>query len=161
MSQAFPVYTLRNNGVTISTAITALQLKAGTNGPIEILRCALTQQSVTTSTQIAAKLVRKTAAATVTIAVAGTNVNKNNPANPTSDASLGTSATGFTASAEGTDGEIDMERGFNVLSGLEWLPSEAEQIIVPQGGIIALKFSVAPPSATWYAEITWREYRGA
>jgi hypothetical protein len=161
MSQAFPVYTLRNNGVSISTAITVLQLQAGTAGPIEILRAALTQQAVVTSTQVAAKLVRKSAAATVTIAVAGTNLNKNNPIMPASNATLGTSATGFTASGEGTDGEIDIERGFNVLTGFEWLASDAEQIIVPAAGIFALKFSVAPPAATWYGEIVFREYRGS
>lgn len=161
MSQAFPIYTLRNNGVTISTAISALQLAASTTSPIEILRFALTQGTSTTSAQIAARLVRKTAAATVTAAVAGTTLNKNNPIMPTSAAQLGTALTGITASAEGTNGEIDIERAFNVLNGLEWLASDAEQIIVPSGGIIALQFSVAPPSATWYAEIVFRELRGS
>lgn len=161
MSQVFPVYTLRNNGVTISTAITILQLQAGTAGPIELLRASLSQQAVVASTQIACRIVRKTGGATVTAAVAGTTLNKNNPIMPASNANLGTSNTGITASAEGTDGEIDIERGFNVLTGFEWLASDAEQIIVPQGGIIALKFSVAPPSATWYAEFVFREYRGS
>lgn len=155
----FPVYTLRHSA-TISTAISALQLKAGTNGAIEILRASLSQGSSNASAQCAAGLVRCSAAATVTTAVAGTHLFKNNPVWPTSDLSLGTSATGVTASAEGTETDTPTARGFNVLNGYEWLPTPEERIIVPQGGIIKLKFLVAPPSATWYSEIVFRELRG-
>jgi hypothetical protein len=156
-----PCFTLKNLGVTIATAITALQLKAGTNGPVEILRASTGQGSTAVSAQYAAALViRKTAAATVTIAVAGTNVLKQNPVNPASDLSLGTSATGFTASAEGTDGEETLTRAFNDLNGAEWLASPEERILVPQGGIIGMKFKVAPQSATRYCEYAFRELRG-
>lgn len=157
---AFPEYILSNNGVTISTAITALQLKAGTNGPIEILRAWATQANSTTSAQCSVALVRKSAAATVTTGVAGTTVLKQNPLNPTTDASLGTSATGITASAEGTNGEIAHVEGFNILSGFTYLPTPEERIIVPQGGIIALTFLDAPASAKWYCGIHFRELRG-
>jgi hypothetical protein len=155
-----PCYTLKNNGVSISTAISVIQLKLGTNGPAELLRASQTQGTSTTSSQIAAKIVRKTAAATVTAAVAGTTLLKQNPINPASDASLGTAATGITASAEGTDGEAPIERGHNILNGWEWLPTPEERELVPQAGIVALKNSVAPPSATYYAEIAFRELRG-
>ena len=154
-------YILTNNGVSISTAITAIQLKAGTNGPIEILRCSLTQSTSTTSSQVLAGLIRKSAAATVTTATAGTHLLKGNPINPTSDASLGTSATGITATAEGTNGELAITRGFNILNGWEWLPTPEERIWVPQGGIIALTFLSAPPSATWTAQIHFRELRAS
>src|SRR5882672_3427849 len=88
-----PCYILKNLGVSISTAITVIQLKAGVNGPIEILRSSLTNGSVATSAQYAAALLmRKTAGATVTTGVAGTTVLKQNPVNPTTDASLGTTA---------------------------------------------------------------------
>lgn len=156
----FPEYTLQNNGVTIATAITALQLKAGTNGPIELLRAWATQANNTTSAQCSIALVRKTAAATVTTAVAGTHLTKLNPAHPTADASLGTSATGITATAEGTDGDIVTAEGINVLSGWVWVPVPEERIIVPQGGIIALKFLDAPSSSKWYCGIRFRELRG-
>jgi hypothetical protein len=156
-----PSYILKNLGVSISTAITVLQLKAGANGPIEIMRSSLTQGSTATSAQYAAALlIRKTAAATVTIAVAGTNVLKQNPVNPTTDASLGTAATGFTATAEGTDGEETISRGFNDLNGAEWLATPEERILIPQAGIVAQKFKVAPQSATRYGEIAFRELRG-
>jgi len=155
-----PVYILTNNGVSISTAISALQWKPGTNGPIEVLRAALTQATSTTSTQVAAGLIRKSAAATVTLGVAGTHLLKQNPVNPASDASLGTSATGITASAEGTNGELSIQRGFNILNGFEWLPTPEERVLAPQGGFLALTFLSAPPSATWHATIVARELRG-
>lgn len=157
----FPIYTLQNGGVTISGAISALQLKAGTNGPLEILRAWATQANTTTSAALSVGLVRKTAAATVTAASAGTHLLKNNPLNPTSDCSLGTSATGYTATAEGTDGEVCVPaRGCNALSGWEWVPVPEERIIVPQGGIVAVKFFDAPPAAKWYCGIVFRELRG-
>src|SRR5260221_14128255 len=77
-----PCYTLKNNGVSISTAISVIQLKLGTNGPGELLRASQTQGSSTTSSQIAAKIVRKTAAATVTAGVAGTARIKKKPLHP-------------------------------------------------------------------------------
>jgi hypothetical protein len=155
----FPAYILKNNGVAISTAITVQQLKAGTNGPIAILRHSLTQDGSVTSTQIRASFLRKSAAATVTTAVAGTTLLKQNPVAPTTDASLGTSATGITATVEGTDGELTYGRGFNVLNGQEAVYTPEERIIVPQGGIIAQKLPTAFNS-TWNAEIAFMELRG-
>lgn len=157
----FPEYILTNNGVNTSGVITLLQLKAGTNGPIEILRFWITQANSTTSAQTAGGFIRKTAAATVTAGVAGTSLLKQNPISPTSDASLGTSATGITASSEGTDGELTAVQGFNALTGLQWLPTPDERIIIPQGGIGALKAMVALPAAIWYAGIWFRELRGS
>lgn len=156
-----PCYAVVNNGVSISTAITAVQYKAGTNGASEILRASLSQGSTATSAQLAAALMRKTAAATVTTGVAGTTVVKQNPINPTTDASLGVSATGITATAEGTNGEQPFTDGFNDLNGQVWLPAQEERVLVPQGGIIGLTFMTAPQSATRYARIAWRELRGS
>jgi len=150
-------YVLRNAGVTISTAITIIQLKAGTNFPLEILRASLTQFGSTTSAGARFSIVRKSAAATVTAASAGTHLNKLNAANPTSDVSLGTAATGYTATAEGTNGDILVDDGFNVINGYVWLPVPEERIIVPQGGIIAMTFLTAPASHTWYASMYFRE----
>ena len=155
----FPAYSLKNNGVAISTAITVAQLKAGVNGALAILRHSLGQSGSVTSTQIASGLIRKSAAATVTTAVAGTTLLKQNPVAPTTDASLGTSATGITASAEGTDGELTSQRGFNVLNGQETVYTPEERVIVPQGGIVAQKLFAAF-NTTWYSEISFMELRG-
>lgn len=157
-----PCYILKNLGVSISTAITVIQYKAGTNGAVEILRASLTQGSVATSAQYAAALIqRKTAAATVTTGVAGTTLLKQNSINPTSDASLGTTATGITASGEGTDGEQTVTRGFNDLNGAEYTSTPEERVLVPQGGIFGLKYLVAPQSATRYGEVVVRELRAS
>jgi hypothetical protein len=156
-----PCYVLDNNGVSISTAISAIQLKTGVNGPAEILRASLSQGSTATSAQLAAALLRKTAAATVTTGVAGTTVLKQNPINPTTDASLGVSATGITASAEGTNGEQFVTDGFNDLNGYIYLPAQEERPLVPQGGIVALTYMTAPQAATRYARLAWRELRGS
>ena len=156
-----PVYRLVNNGVSISTAISALQLKTGTNGAVEILRHGCSQSTSTTSTQVKAGLIRKTAAATVTTGVAGTTLLKNNLIAPTSDASLGTTATGITASAEGTNGELTDVRGFNILNGLEVLYTPEERKMVAIGTFAAETFLSAPPSATWDAFIEFRELRAS
>lgn len=155
------VYTLRTpaGGVTISTAITILQLKAGAAAKVELLRASLTQRGSVTSVQEAVQLLRKTAAATVTAGVAGTTYLKNDPASPTGTLSLGTSASGYTGSAEGTDGDILKDEGFNVLNGWLWLPTPEERIWVPAGGIVALKFASAPASQSWRAEFVFREYQ--
>lgn len=157
-----PVYGVNNGnaGVSISTAITVVQIKPGTNGPVEVLRASLSQSGNTTSTQVAGGLQRKSAAATVTIGVAGTNTTKGNPISPTADLSLGTAATGFTASAEGTPTEYHVKRGFNILNGFEWLPTPEERLLLPQSGFLGLTFFTAPPSTTWYGEIQVRELRG-
>lgn len=156
----FGTYRLVNNGVTIATAISALQLKPGTNGPAIVLRFGATQSTSTTSAQLKAGLIRKSAAATVTIGVAGTTLLKNNPVSPTADASLGTSATGITATAEGTNSDLTDVRGYNDLNGVEVLYAPEERKIIPQSGFAALTFFGTVPSATRDAFIEFMELRG-
>lgn len=141
-------------GVTISTAITILQIKAGA-AALEILRASLSQAGSTTSAAARVQLLRKTAAATVT----SFTPRKLNPGAPAALAVGGTAATGFTGTAEGTDGEVLIERGFNVLNGFEWVPTPEERLWVPQGGFIAMKFPAAPASHLWHAEVVFREFQ--
>ncbi len=150
------VYHLKHEAV-VSTGITILQLKAGTNYGFEILDAYLTQRGSTVSAQEKIAFVRKTAAATVTAAVAGTHLFKNEPNGPTADLSLGTAATGVIATGEGTDGDVTYEEGFNVLNGWKYIPLPESRIYVPVGGIIGLKFMTAPASQTWQMGITVRE----
>lgn len=148
-------YVVKNadGGVSISTAITILQIKAGA-AALELVRATLTQRGSTTSTSEAVQLLRKTAAATVTSFTP-------RPLTTTDPASLaigGTAATGYTATAEGTDGNILVDDGFNILNGWLWVPT-IDRISVPQGGIIAMKFPTAPAAQTWRAAITFIEYQ--
>ena len=156
----FPVYTLKNGGVAIATAITVQQLKAGVNGACAILRHSMGQAGSVTSTNITAALNRKTAAATVTAAVAGTTLLKQNPISPASDASLGVAATGITATAEGTNGEQPFNMAFNVINGQETIYTPEEREIVPQGGIIGQTLPTAFNS-TWFSTLKFMELRGS
>jgi len=151
------VYTIVHRRIVVATAITIIQVKAGTNSPLEILRAWCSQSASTTSAQGALALIRKSAAATVTAGSVGTTVLKRSPNSGTPDLSLGTSATGITATAEGTDSDEIYPDGFSNLGGWLYLPVPEERPIVPVGGIIALKFMAAPTSNTFTAGIVVRE----
>jgi|SRR5581483_3961603 len=150
------IYTLRNHA-TVSTAISVLQAKAGANNGFEIVRASVTQYGSTTSAQEEIEIVRKSGAATVTAAVAGTSLMSRDPNQATASLSLGTSATGVTATAEGTDSDVIIREGFNVLNGWLYLPTPEERPYVPPAGIIALKFPTAPASQTWNFELVLME----
>lgn len=141
-------------GQTISTAITILQIKAGA-AALELIRAWLTQKGSTTSASERVSIVRKSAAATVTSLAAL----KHSPNDPAALAVNGTAATGHTGTAEGTDTDIVVDEGFNVLNGWNWVPTPEERILVPQAGIISLKFLTAPASQVWYAGLVFREWQ--
>lgn len=147
------VYVVSNLAVTIATAITIIQIKAGATSPIWLLRASLTQRGSAVSVQERVQILRKTAAATVTsftpLALDTTD--------PAAAAVGGTAATGITASVEGTDGNIIVDRGFNVLNGFEWIATPMEMIYVPPAGFIAIKFPVAPATQTWSAQLVFVE----
>lgn len=149
------IYVVKNGdaGVAISTAITVIQVLAGA-ASLELLRCGISQGLSETSTMEHVQVLRKTAAATVT-AFTPRRFNFNDP---TALAVGGVNATGYTASAEGTDGEVLLDDGWNILNGWQWKSGE-DRIIVPQAGIIAMKFPVAPASATWRAYMVFAENR--
>lgn len=157
MADVTSVFTLRHNRIVVASSITILQLKAGAGKGFQILRAWVTQSSSTTSAQESIALLRKSAAATVTTAVLGTHLFKHDTDGPDPDLSLGTSATGFTASGEGTDDDEIWSQGFNTLIGALYLPVPEERIYIPPGGIIAMKFPAAPASKTWTAGITIKE----
>ena len=148
-------YILRNGGVVCATASTLLQVKAGASA-LEILRFSIAQKASTPSTIERIGLVRKSVAATVS----STTMLKGNPGDPAALAVGGTSATGITASAEGTDTDVLCDKLFNIVNGTyEWLPTPEERPRIPQAGMIGLKFLTAPASQTWYAELVVREFQ--
>ncbi len=155
------VYTVLNKAVTVSTAITVIQLKAGANNGITILRASATQTSSTTSAQAEIALIRKSAAATVTAAVDASDntatIIRRDPNQSAASATLSTSGTGITATVEGTDANTVLREGFNVLNGWLYIPVPEERIFVPPAGIIGLKFPTAPASETWDFEVVFME----
>lgn len=142
------VYMLRLVPTAITTALTIMQLKADAAAPIDILEAKLYQVTKTSTELLRVGLVRKTAAATVTTAVAGTHIFKMNPNDGTVLADLGTTSTGVTATGEGTDGEIPEEDVWNVANGSwQYLPIPEARIRVPAAGFLGLKVFTAPAAS--------------
>ena len=143
MPQYTGVYVVRQKITGVTTAKTLLQIKAGATFPLELIRASITNASSETSDTLHAQVLRKTAAATVT----SFTPLKVNPTYPVAKAVGGTAATGHTATAEGTDGDILDEEGVNVLNGYRnlWLPEERP--FIDAAGFIALKSALTITSA--------------
>lgn len=148
------IYTVNHNGIVVSTAITIIQYKAGAANCAAVVRFSISQGLSETSTMEQIQLLRKSAAATVT----SFTPLENQPDGVAAFGVGGTAATGITASVEGTDGDILVNEGFNILNGYTWVRSANNEIVIPAAGIIALKFPVAPASATWRATLVIEEY---
>lgn len=136
------VYEVHGDAQVVATAITILELTAPSTAVLEILKAWVTQSSITASTAGRMRLLRKTATITGTAS----------PPTPVAlDASAAAGATAkWLATAEGTDGNVIDEQGFNFLNGYLWTPITARsRLLIPPSGIIALKFPAAPTSATW------------
>lgn len=152
------VYTVELKRQSISTAITLVQVVAGAATPFEIIRAWCSQHTSTTAAQGQISIIRKTAAATVTMATVGTQVFKKSLNSGAPALQLGTLLTGVNASGEGTDGDELYADGFYIPSGWLYLPVPEERPVVQGGGTIALKFVVAPPAVgTFTAGIVLRE----
>ena len=137
-------------------AVTLLQYVPAAAIPVRVLQASVTQSSSTTSTQLEAKLLRKTAAATVTAAVANTDIRRLDPGDAATTAQLGTALSGYLATVEGTDGEILDDQGTNTLNGYYFEPQPERTPTVPGGGIIALKLG-ASFTGTVIAQLTVAE----
>jgi hypothetical protein len=147
------IYVINHTDISVSTAITIIQIKAAAAVPLEIMRVSVSQRSSTTSTMQRIQLIRKTGAATVT----SFTPLKLNPNDPAANAVGSTTGTGITASGEGTDGDIVYGDVFNILTGWLYLPTPEERIWVPGGGILGLKFPAAPSAANFTALLYFRE----
>jgi hypothetical protein len=139
------------------TGVTQLQIQAAAAIPIVIIRAWVSQSTSTTSGVGRVEIVRKTAAATVTAAVIATDIRPFDPDDAASQVQVSTTATGYTATGEGTDGDVLYQDNFNILNGWLWLPVPEERIWVKGGGIIALKYPASPPAATYDCGIIFAE----
>lgn len=157
MAAVSGVYNLVRSSVTTSTAITIQVVWVPTTTAVETTRAWVNQSTITTSAQTRIQLLRKTGTApTVTSQTPA-------PLSPGMQASKcvgGSSATGITATAEGTDGTVYVEEGFNIVNGWLYLPVPEERVMT--GGStangIALKFPTAPTSAGYVSGQEWLEY---
>lgn len=148
-------YAIKHDNIAVAGAITIIQLKAGASNVCYINRLEINQSGSTTSAMVRTQILRKSAAATVTsftplLLDTGDGAAK----------SVGsTSGTGITASAEGTDSDILVNVSWNALSGYLYLPPLDERIVVPAGGIIAVKFP-SNPGLTITATLEFEEIGG-
>jgi hypothetical protein len=147
------VYVVSMTRVSVTVAISLIQVVAGATVPLEILRAVIGQTASTTSTQQAVQLNRKSAAATVT---SFTPIKQGPVTDPAAAAVGGTTATGTNASAEGTDSNIVRQDVFNFLNGWLFLPTPNEFPFVDAASIIALKFPTTP-ALTCTADLIFRE----
>lgn len=141
------VYNVVMSGVTISTAITFMELVSSSARLLEIIEGFLGQEGSTTSASAVAQFVRKSVAAT------GGTAFTPIPLQP------GIGASSFTAkiqggtpfSAEGTISDSLDRIPFNVLQGCPYVPTPEGRIWVAPSGIFSWKFPSAPASQSWTA----------
>lgn len=136
-------YVAQMPSTAITAAKTLVQVKAGA-AALDIVSVRVAQLTKTATELLELQLLRKSAAATVT----SFTPLKYNPGDPAALAVGGTSATGYNASAEGTDTDIVLKTSWNVLNG-EWLylPVPEARIRVPQAGIFGVKLNTAPAAS--------------
>jgi hypothetical protein len=152
------LYNLIRSSVATSTAITVNQVLAPAASAVEFTRCWCNQDSVTTTNQTRIQLNQNSTACTVTSQTPF-------PAQKSMQASKavgGTSASGITATIEGTVTGQWWQEGFNVVNGILYLPvPEARWMMVGTAtAFAALKFPGAPASANYTTGMEWLEYAG-
>lgn len=156
MKQEGFVYYAEMPSTAITAAKTLLQIKAGA-AALELLEFRLSQITKITSELLEVQILRKSAAATVT----SFTPLELNPGGPAALAVGGTAATGYNASAEGTNGDIIFKTVWNVINGeYVYMPTPETRIWVPQTAIIAIKLNTAPAaSMTMFCDAIFQEYQ--
>jgi hypothetical protein len=143
--------------ITNPGAVTNLNIQASATKTLVVVKAniELAQATVPTSANARVRLVRKTAAPTVTSIAASTFLNHDGEGAADSSATAG-----HTASAEGTDGDF-IERGWGGTTGFffEWAPTPEEYIMIPAGTAngFGIKHNVAPPAGNYAFAITFHE----
>ena len=152
------LYNLIRSSVATSTAITVNQVLVPALAAAEFTRAWCNQDSVTTTNQTRIQLNQNSSACTVTsqaAVAAGKGMQASKCVNTTT-------ATGITATIEGTVTSSWWQEGFNIVNGILYLPvPEARWMLVGQAsGFAALKFPGAPASAAYTTGLEWLEYAG-
>jgi hypothetical protein len=152
------LYNIIRNAST-STAITVNQVLAPATAAAEFTRAWCNQRDVTTTNQATIQLNRNSTACTVTSqtpfpAQGGMQVSK---------CPGSTTATGITATIEGTVTGQVWQEGFNIVNGILYLPvPEARWLMIGSAtSFAALKHSTAPAAATYLTGMEWLEYASA
>lgn len=147
------IYTV-SQVITNPGAVTNLSIQANAAKPFVVVRVLieLAQATIPTSANARVRLVRKSAAPTVTSIAVSSFLNHD----PT-DADSGVTA-GHTATVEGTDGDF-IERGWRSDIGFDWAPTPEEYIVIAAGTAngFGVKHNVAPPAGNYSFTVTFHE----
>jgi hypothetical protein len=143
--------------ITNPGAVTNLNVQAPATVMLAIVKVTieLAQATIPTAANARVRLIRKTAAPTVTSIAASTFLNHDGSA-----AADSTATAGHTASAEGTETDF-IERGWGSTTGwfFEFAPTPEEYILVPAGtgNGFGIKHNVAPPAGNYAFAMTFHE----
>jgi hypothetical protein len=146
-------YNIIRPSTTTSTAITVVQVGGVAGVGIEVVRTWCNQSTITSTAQTRIQTLLKSGAATVT----ATSPALLGPAMQASKAVSGTTASGITATIEGTNSTVWDEQGFNIVNGQLYLPVP-EQRVLTINRVIGHLFPTAPTSAGYINGIEWLEY---
>lgn len=138
------VYEAHMLNIAVTGAITLVQVKAGADTSLVILRAWMSQENIDTTDQLRVQFVIKSAAATVTTFTPLLHRRNTGAAKAVG----GTAATGTNATVEGTDTDILNPDVPNQLNGWLYMPVPEERIIIAGGDIIGLKLPAAPAAST-------------
>lgn len=150
-------YTLRAQITNPVSGRAMIQLAAGAAMPFTLIDAQVTQRDSATGAQLGVQIARLSAAQTVTAAVLGTHIFKNDPADANPALQLGTALTGITGTTAGTLTDIPVDEGWYTLSGDFVVPIPEKRLTVPSAGLIALILTGTVPAGVFTALMTIAE----
>lgn len=153
------VYTLTKAITNPSTSNVVVQIKPGAANAIKIHRITITQTGSTTSANAELLIKRLSAAGSAGTAFADTDVGRRSSGDGVTSLAYTTTGTAYSLGSAGTAASSAgslLDRGFNVLTGLDDYPVPEDRIDVPAAGFLGLFMPVAP-AGTYIFEITFEE----
>ncbi len=129
-----------------------LQIATPSTVRARLLEFQLGQINDETNEQVAVTFDRRSTASTM---VAAATPLKNDPDGAISLLTGSTTTCGNgLATVTGTTGDVWPLPGFNLLTGLQWFPTPATQIIIGVSGFLTVQFAAAPATGS----LTWNGY---
>lgn len=129
-------------GGSTLAVIRAAAAASSLGGLLKIVRVVVTQRNTVVSTQLGIAIGRKVTAFGTYVSATPAPMVIGGPASAIAGGTAGAAATcGVTASAEGAGAFTPViQDNFNVLNGYLWQPTPDEELFVPPGEMVAIKF---------------------
>ena len=125
-----------------------IEITAG-DFPLEIQRVTVSQADVATAAQTSVILQLLTAASS-----GGTSYT---PRVLSPGAAASSATAKYAMTSTGTESDIYIRQGFNILAGFFYYPTEDERIVVARSGIFAIRFPAAPTAAKYTTTVVFKE----